>query len=90
MIRIGIQLNEAKGAPAFCVVHTKMKYEEMQLSEKTKPSVTPVIAAAIIFPVTVILWVLNHYGGVVESGEGDWEDEGRFAGNFFCKLENCQ
>lgn len=57
-----------------------MKYEEMQMGHKTKPSVLPVIAAAIIFPVTVIFWIINHYGGVIESGEGDWEDEGLFSG----------
>ncbi|CAL8110544.1 unnamed protein product [Orchesella dallaii] len=57
-----------------------MKYEEMELGQKTRPSVLPVIAAAVIFPVTVIMWILNHYGGVIESGEGDWEDEGRFSG----------
>lgn len=63
-----------------------MKYEEMQLAQKTKPSVLPVIAAAVIFPVTVIFWGLNHYGGVVESGEGDWEDEGFSSGLYTYKV----
>ena len=54
-----------------------MKYDEVKLGEEVKPSLVPILGAAIIFPLSVLFWIFNYWVGVISSSgaeEGDLVD----------------
>lgn len=51
-----------------------MKYDELKLGEKTNPSILPLLAASIIFPVSVLFWVVNYFIQIVSLGDEDFDD----------------
>ena len=45
----------------------KMKYDEVKLGEEVKPSLVPLLGAALIFPASVLFWVFNYWVSVITS-----------------------
>jgi uncharacterized protein (TIGR00297 family) len=52
-----------------------MKYEEMKLGDKVTPSLLPIVLMAIIFPTSVIFWVLNFFFGIITTTAISYADD---------------
>jgi len=55
-----------------------MKYEEITLKKKIRPSILPILVAGIVLPASICLWMLNYLTSVIgkKSIAPEWETEG--------------
>jgi len=51
-----------------------MKYDELKLGKKKNPSVVPLLAASVIFPVSVLFWIANYFLNIISLKDDDLED----------------
>jgi hypothetical protein len=51
-----------------------MKYDEVKLGEETRPSLVPILGAAVVFPLSVLFWLSNYCVGVITSSDDDESD----------------
>jgi hypothetical protein len=53
-------------------ISKKMKLEELKLGKKREPSFLPIAIFAVVFPLSILFWVVNHFFIYLTTPIGEW------------------